>query len=63
MFVIGENDINETDENDEDERASWLRRIETTASEFIDAIPLFKHENSPSELEDKDIAGPPDKKT
>lgn len=40
---------------------SWLRRIETTVTEFIDAIPLPKHENSPSELEDKEIAGPPDK--
>lgn len=50
------------DEKDEDDQMTWLRRIETTASEFIDAIPLqSKHENSPSESEDKDIAGPPDK--
>jgi len=49
------------DEKDEDERASWLRRIETTVAEFIDAIPLTKHESSPSELEDIEIAGPPDK--
>jgi len=55
------NDINDTDEKDEDERVSWLRRIETTVAEFINAIPLPKHEKSPSEPEDTEIAGPPDK--
>lgn len=61
ILLTGENDTNEIEEKDEDERMSWLRRIETAVTEFIDAIPLPKHENSPSELEDKEIAGPPDK--
>lgn len=53
--------LEEIDEKDEDEQLSLLRSIEITATEFIDAIPLPKHENLPSDLEDKDIAGPPDK--
>lgn len=57
----GENDLDETDEKDEDEQLSLLRSIETTTAEFIEAIPLPKHENLPSDLENKDIAGPPDK--
>jgi hypothetical protein len=60
-FLTGENDTNETEVKDDDERISWLRRIETTTTDFIDAIPLPKHETSPSELENKEIAGPPDK--
>lgn len=60
FLLLGENDMNDTDEVDEDERVSWLRRIEITAGEFIDSIPLPKHENLHN-LEDQDIAGPPDK--
>lgn len=60
-LLLGENDMNDDDEADEDERVSWLRRIEITTREFIDSIPLPKHENSHSDMEDQDIAGPPDK--
>lgn len=61
FFFLGENDVNETEEKDEDERLSWLRRIEATVTEFIDAIAMPKHESLPSESEDKDITGSPDK--
>lgn len=56
-----ENDAIETTENDEDERVLWLRRIETMVEEFLDAILQPKDEDLPRKLEDKDIAGPPDK--
>lgn len=53
--------MNDIDESDEDERTLWLRRIEITTKEFIDSIYPPKLENTHSDLEDQDIAGPPDK--
>ncbi|XP_050545386.1 ubiquitin carboxyl-terminal hydrolase 34 [Daktulosphaira vitifoliae] len=54
--------LNETDDNDFDvEQLSLLRRIESTAIEFIESIPVSKNEELSKNVDEKNIAGPQDK--